>query len=125
MDSAFEIQRTPGLVSSAFLSCKEEIKRAIIRLSKEEAFDSNKPIKFKISCDGTRVSRVSNYVVISFSTVTDTFTNSHFEQKTLGVLKCDENYENLYKACGPLFSNIEQVYSTGEISVAGQVFNVG
>ena len=70
------------------------------------------------------MSRVSNYVVISFSTVTNTFTNSHFEQKTLAVLKRDETCENMYKACGPLFSDIEQVFLTGEISVEGQVFNV-
>ena len=61
--------------------------------------------------NGTRVSRVSKFIVISFSI--DTFTNSHFEQKTLAVIKCDVNYAKLDKACRPLFREIEQVPSSG------------
>ena len=52
------------------------------------------------------------------------FTNSHFEQKTLAFIKCDENYANLNKACGPLFREIEQVHTSGEISIDGTVFQV-
>ena len=67
---------------------------------------------------------MSIFVVLTLSILSENVTNSHIEQKNLAVRKCDKNYENLDKACGLLFREIEEIRNSGEISVAGNVFKV-
>ena len=82
MDSKFKMHRTPGLVQGAYLSFKDVLTGAVIRLTNHnENLYVRKPIRIKDSGDGTRVSRISNFFVIPFSVVSETIRNSHFEQQ--------------------------------------------
>ena len=76
-------------------------------------------LKIKISGDGAKVSRVSNFLVVSFSVLDDN-SNSHMSQRVLAVVNCDENYSNLKPSLGPLFQEINQLHSKQYLDVDGR-----
>ena len=72
-------------------------------------------LKIKISGDGAKVSRISNFIVISYAHLDSLNTLSHLNQRVLAILKCEENYENLDKSCAPIFSEINDLGNDGII----------
>ncbi|KAL5010101.1 hypothetical protein ScPMuIL_012406 [Solemya velum] len=67
MNSEFRIHRTPGNTPGAYLSFRQELVRSIAhRLKSTPTLQ-----KVKFSGDGTRASRISNFVVFSYSFVDD------------------------------------------------------
>ncbi|CAG2226429.1 unnamed protein product [Mytilus edulis] len=105
------LERTPGNVPGAFVCFRDELIIAI-RNFIQSIPEENTPSKFrvKISGDGTKVSRISNYVVMSFVLVDEDKSMSQLHQTTLAIIKCSENYENLQKALHPLFYEINELY---------------
>jgi hypothetical protein len=52
--------------------------------------------------DGSKVSRISNFVVLSFSVITDDLTLSSKDQNVFCIVKCKEDYDHLKLACKPI-----------------------
>ena len=65
---------------------------------------NKKKLKIKISGDGAKVSRVSNFIVFSWSIIEDEQCVSHLHQRVLAIVKCEENYTNLEKNIRTTFS---------------------
>ena len=94
LNSEFEIHRTLGMLPGSFFSLTEELQKDITRIQKEK---QNLPatITIKLSGDGARVSRVSNFLVFSYSWIDFDDSNSHLNQRDLAIVNCGENYNNI------------------------------
>ena len=84
-------------ISLAHVSLESEI----ITYIKYHVNPETDKIKIKISGDGPKVSRISNFVVLSFSVITDDLTLSSKDQNMFCIVNCKEDYDNLKLACEP------------------------
>jgi hypothetical protein len=75
-------------------------------LSTVRIFQTVKLIRIKISGDGSKVSRISNFVVLSFSLITDDLILSSTDQNVFCIVNCKEDYDHLKLACKPLVSTL-------------------
>ena len=82
INSLYHFERIPGNIPGAYVSLKSEI----IRYIKYHVNPETDKIKITISEDGSKVSRISNFVVLSFSVITDDLTLSSKDQN--GFLHC-------------------------------------
>ena len=116
VNSQFDIKRTPGMLPGSFLSLKDQLAKYIqgCKFSDEES--ESHTIKVKISGDGAKVSKVSNFVVMSYSIIGEG-TACHLDQQTLAIVNCDENYLNLNLSLSPLFEEINDLWTAGHIMV--------
>ena len=121
INSQYDIIRTPGMLPGSFLSLKDQLVKYIKQrdFSREELHT----IKVKISGDGAKVSRVSNFIVMSFSIV-DGGTSSHLDQQALAIVNCDENYFNLHISLRPLFDEINELKAAGHIMVGDTKYSL-
>ena len=81
-------------------------------------------IQIKIWGDGSKVSRISNFVVLSFSVITDDLTLSSKDQNVFRIANRKEDYDNLKLACKPIFQNINTLCEKACIEVEGKHFDL-
>ena len=74
INSLYHFERIPGNIPGAYVSLESEI----IRYMKYHVNPETDKIKIKISGDGSKVSRISNFVVLSFSVIIDVW---HYHQQ--------------------------------------------
>ncbi|MCG7867336.1 MAG: hypothetical protein JAY74_13350 [Candidatus Thiodiazotropha taylori] len=119
LNSNFDIKRTPGMLPGSYLSLKVELEKDLT--------NSEAPLpdllKIKISGDGAKVSKISNFIIISYSYIDNIDTLSHLNQRVLAVVKCEENYENLEKSCQPIFEEINKLAKEG-ISIENKAVKI-
>jgi hypothetical protein len=73
----------------------------LIRYIKYHVNPETDKIKIKISGDGSKISRISNFVVLSFSVITDDLTLSSKDQENLHIMICiwlNKKYKHVIKA---------------------------
>ena len=70
INSLYHFERIPGNIPGAYVNLESEI----IRYIKYHVNPETDKIKIKISGDGSKVSRISNFVVLSFSVISDDLT---------------------------------------------------
>ncbi|VDI74504.1 Hypothetical predicted protein [Mytilus galloprovincialis] len=119
-NSTFEIYRTTGNIPGAYVSLKSELENCF---KKFETLPSE-TIKIKISGDGTRVTRISNFIVLSFSIISETAKLSADEQTVLAIVKTSESYENLSSSLHPVFSEINELYHSGSIQINENIYKI-
>jgi hypothetical protein len=78
-------------------------------------------IKIKISGDRSKVSRISNFVVLYFSVISDDLTLSSKDQNVFCIVNCKEDYDHLKLACKPIFQKINTLYEKASIEVEGKL----
>ena len=105
INQTFDVKRTPGMLPGSYLSIQTELENLVLAIEKDEGTIPTN-LKIKISGDGAKVSRVSNFIVVSFSLVNGKGGVSHKNQRVLAVVNTDENYSNLKSSLGPLFDEI-------------------
>ena len=115
INSKFEVMRTPGLLPGSYLSFKKEINDYV-----QMREDVPKKLQVKVSGDGAKVSRISNFIVTSWSVIDDEHSTSHFNQSVLAIVKYEENYATLEKTLGPLFDEINEIAKEGHIYVGSE-----
>ena len=76
INSLYHFERIPGNIPGAYASLESEI----IRYIKYHVNPETDKIRIKISGDGSKVSRISNFVVLSFSVINDDLTLSSKDQ---------------------------------------------
>ena len=62
-NNTFAINRTPGNIPGAYVSLRSELTDII----KNRTTNHEEKLQIKISGDGTKVTRISNFILISFS----------------------------------------------------------
>jgi hypothetical protein len=91
INSLYNFERIPGNIPGVYVSLEIEI----IRYIKYHVNPETDKIKIKISVDGSKVSRISNFVVLSFSVITDDLTLSSKDQNVCCIVNCKEEYDHL------------------------------
>lgn len=86
-----EFERLPGNVPGAMINLNSEIEKLLERHTVKHS-DVN-DIKIKFSGDGTKVSRISNFVIFSISNMSINGSLSFQEQQTFAIVECSETYE--------------------------------
>ena len=119
INSLYNFERIPGNIPGAYVSLESEI----IRYIKYHVNPETDKIKIKISEDGSKVSRISNFVVLSFSVIAEDFTLSSKDQNFFCIVNCKEDYDNLKLACKPIFQKINKLYEKGSSAVEGKHFD--
>jgi hypothetical protein len=120
INSLYHFERIPGNIPGAYVSLESEI----IRYIKYHVNPETDKIKIKISGDGSKVSRISNFVVLSFSVITDDLTLSSKDQNVFCIVNCKEDYDHLKLACKPNFQKINSLYEKSSIEVEGKHFDL-
>jgi hypothetical protein len=85
LTDTFAINRTPGNIPRAYFSLRSELTDII----KNRTTNHEDKLQIKISGDGTKVTRISNFIVISFSILSAEKLSAD-EQKVLAIVKSSE-----------------------------------
>jgi hypothetical protein len=120
INSLYHFERIAGNIPGAYVSLESEI----IRYIKYHVNPETDKIKIKISGDGSKVNRISNFVVLSFSVITDDLTLSSKDQNVVCIVNCKEDYDHSKLACKPFFQKINTLYEKASIDVEGKHFDL-
>ena len=118
INSLYHFERIPGNIPGAYVSLESEI----IRYIKYHVNPETDKIKIKISGDGSKVSRISNFVVLSFSVITNDLTLSSKDQNVFCIVNCKEDYDHLKLACKPIFQKINNIIRKNKYWSWGETF---
>jgi len=115
----FNFHRAVGNIPGAYVSITEELVRYInTNLSGEPH-----TLTVKISGDGSKVSRISNCIVMSFSVInSDDVSLSSLDQNVICIVNCKESFDHLKDACKPVFDEINELIKKREITVNQNVY---
>ena len=108
INSLYHFERIPGNIPGAYVSLESEL----IRYTKYHVNPETYKIRIKISGDGSKVSRISHFVVLFFSVITDDLTLSSKDQNVFCIVNCKEDYDHLKLACKPIFQKINTLQYT-------------
>ncbi|CAG2189964.1 unnamed protein product [Mytilus edulis] len=122
LNKMVEIERLPGNVPGAMINLNSEIEKLLERHTVKHS-DVN-DIKIKFSGDGTKVSRISNFVIFSISNMSINGSLSFQEQHTFAIVECSETYDNLKKCCKPIFDQFNSVLSKRKWHIGEKTLNV-
>lgn len=118
INDTIQVERTPGETPGAYVSIKDEIKRYI----QENEPDNESPIKVKLAGDDSKVSRISNFVILTLSFPDENNCVSINNMRTVGVIKCRETYEDISVVCVQIFSEFNDLLAHPEILVGDKLF---
>ncbi len=105
IDANFTIERIPG---GAMVNVKDEVRR-MLPLNDDE----NTELKLKISGDGTRVSRISQFITFMLSKPC-VDNQSSLNQHALAIIKGPEEYQTLM-GFSKLFAQIHEIMEDGQV----------
>lgn len=117
LNEIFHIQRAPGNVPGAYISLKADLEM----LFQKQQRDIPDKLQLKISGDGTKVSRISNFLVISYPIIHECSSVSVDKQRVIGILSCCENYDMINKTCLPIFKEINDMCSMRKVTLNEKV----
>ena len=111
-----------GKVSSVETVFKELISDC---LKQNPDFDTiNDKIKIKINGDGARMTRNSNFILLSFSILqTGECVMSAKGNRTIGIVNGTEGYQTIKVSFGSLFKEINSLIESAKLTVDGQDLN--
>ncbi|XP_074662584.1 uncharacterized protein LOC141915078 [Tubulanus polymorphus] len=117
LNKIFSIYRAEGGIPGAYVSLKE----AICSKIEKENLDSSKKIEIRISGDGARMTKTSNFITVAFN-----FLNAGLPDKpiALGILKGSESYENFKTGLKPLIDEINDLISSKQIDIDGKTYEI-
>ena len=120
INSLYHFERITGNIPDAYVSLESEI----IRYIKYHANPETDKIKKKNSGDGSKVSRISNFVMLFFSVITDDLTLSSNDQNLFCIVNCKEDYDHIKLAWKPIFQKINTLCEITSIEVEGKHFDL-
>ena len=121
------ISSTPGDAEGAQVSFKELLKERIQDYVKthQNIITDGEPIKVKISGDGARMTRTSNYILMSFGKLqTSDDIMSAKGNHTIAVVKGKEDYDLLRECFADVFRDINEVVTEKKIDLDGETVNL-
>ena len=95
-------------------------------LNQNATFDTvNDTIQIKISGDGARTTRNSNFILLSFSILqTGESVMSAKGNRTIAIVNGSESYETIKEAFGGISHEINTMINSGKLMVDGQGVNI-
>ena len=90
-------------------------------LNSSPGYGINEPIKVKVSCDGAKISRTTNFVILSFAMLqTGNQVMSSKGNRTIAIVNDPEKYKTLKSSLISAISEINSVINDGHILVDGE-----
>lgn len=120
LNKLFHIERCPGNAPGAYVSLSNEIAAHII----DQSLNPGDTLKVKVSGDGAKMSRITNFVTLSVSFPDSANCTSVHSVKTLAILKCAESYDTLKIAASPTIRELNQLISAKEITVDDSTYKL-
>ena len=91
----------------------------------DQNYGIDDPIKVKISCDGAKMSRSTNFVILSFALLqSGSQVMSSKGNRTLAIVNGPENYDTIKDSMQNIINEINSVASDGKIKIDGKDRNV-
>ena len=93
-------------------------------LHQNPSFSTDDKIQIKINGDGARMTRNSNFILLSFSILqTEQSVMSAKGNRTIAVVNASEGYQTLKESFGGIFGEINQLIASGKLAVNGKEVN--
>lgn len=115
------VERIPGRYPGAQIPFVETLVKHVSELLQSHPnYGINEPIKVKISCDGAKMSRSTNFVILSFALLqTGICVMSSKGNRTIAIVNGPEKYDTLKFSLQQIISEINNTINDGKINVAG------
>lgn len=126
LNQLMHIERTPGQYPGAQLNLRDALKQKVEKLLEEDpnCFKNN-PIQVKFSGDGSKMTKSTTFILLSFSVLQEEEKVMSCKGNTVvGVVNGDENYETIRHSFSSLFEEINNLISEGKIRVNEQDFDL-
>ena len=122
LNNICNIEPVPGQYPGAQISFCETLKNHIREfLRTDPSYDLTEPVKVKISGDGAKMSRTTNFMILSFCLLqTGEKVMSSRGNRTIAIVNGPEKYETLEHSFSSAINEINTVLETGFIEVDGQ-----
>jgi hypothetical protein len=121
------ITSTPGEEEGAQVSFKDLLTQRIREhvTTHPTVMSNNEPVQVKISGDGARMTRNSNFILLSFALLQDTDDVMAAKgNHTIEVVNSKEDYETLERCFRDIFTDINELVLDKKIDVDGQTINL-
>ena len=121
LNKTYHIERTPGCHPGASLNFTSTLQDHVKELLRNAPELKEEKIQVKLSGDGARMSRTTNFMMMSFTLLQlkeSVMSSKH--NRTVAIINGPEKYETLKTALSPLFDEVNQLISKGTISIDGE-----
>ncbi|XP_028410462.1 uncharacterized protein LOC114533075 [Dendronephthya gigantea] len=120
-DEKEDIQQNSWDANGAALNFEDELSHVIGNLMETNSKLGDVPVKVKVSGDGAKMTRLTNFIVISFSVLNlEETVMSSKGNHTVAVIKGHEDYHLLRTSCAKIFSCINRLVKSGKINIKGK-----
>ena len=121
MNKLYHIERTPGKYSGSCLNFTSTLKDHVRELLMKEPELKEGKIQVKLSGDGARMSRTTNFMMMSFTLLQlNESVMSPKHNRTVAIINGPEKYETLKTSLSNFFDEVNQLISTGTIAIDGE-----
>lgn len=121
------IERTPGFLPGAQVSSFEATLQGSIRdfFKAGGTLSNSEPIKVKLSGHGARMSRTTNFMILSFSLLQlgEKVMSPNYNH-SVAIVNGPENYQTLRSSFQEIFGEINNLINKGETTVDGKTVNL-
>ena len=126
LNNICNIEPVPGQYPGAQISFTETLKSHVKELLQTDpSHDMTEPIKVKISGDGAKMSRSTNFMILSFCLLqTGEKVMSSKANRTIAIVNGPEKYETLKQSFSSAINEINTVLETGFIEVDGKEIKI-
>lgn len=121
LNKTYHIERTPGKFPGANINFTSTLSDHIRQLLTEKPELKDSTIQVKLSGDGARMSRTTNFMLMSFALLQlneNVMSSKH--NRTVAIINGPEKYPTLKTSLSPFFDEVNALISKGTISVDGE-----
>ena len=121
LNATYHIERTPGIYPGASLNFTSILCDHVKELLRKSPELKGRKIQVKLSGDGTRMSRTTNFMMMSFTLLKlNESVMSPKHNETIAIINGPEKYELLKTSLSPFFDEVNQLISKGTLSIDGE-----
>ena len=120
LNKTYTIERTQGKFPGAAINFTSTLKEHIKELLIEKPELKDEVIEVKLSGDGARMSRTTNFMMFSFALLqTKESILSSKSNRTIAIVNCPEKYETMKTFLSSFFEEVNGLIDQGSISIDG------
>ncbi|KAJ7327833.1 hypothetical protein OS493_026112 [Desmophyllum pertusum] len=120
-NKTYHIERTPGKYPGASINFTTTLQDHVRELLRKEPELKGSKIQVKLSGDGARMTRTTNFMMMSFTLLQlNESVMSSKHNRTVAIINGPEKYETLKTSLSPFFHEVNQLISKGTLSIDGE-----
>ena len=125
LNDQYTVTPTPNSIPGAYMSFKVLLHQRVATFLEQHPEKKNKTIKIKICGDGAKISRVANYISLSFSIVDEcASTMAANGIHTIGIINAAESYDSIAAGFQNVVNEIHDTVKQGNIKVDGETIQL-